>query len=88
MLEFLQFAIFFDQIGSRLAIFSQWHGLIDGGKLSVYALAENFESAKKIALASAPIMTAKDVNRIFENSAPAIFDKPSSFIMFSGAQLT
>ena len=64
-----------------------WHGLINGDQYSIYALADNLESAQKNALDSAPHLLSADVFRIIATSLPAIFDEAVSFIMVSAGQL-
>lgn len=64
-----------------------WHFTIDNDRYTMYALADNVEDARRIALESAPSFSGLDIGRILKNS-PIIYDKPASFIMKSGAQLT
>lgn len=63
-----------------------WHGSINDSRYTVYALADDLASAKKIALAKCPINAETDMRKILERN-PILHDEPSSFIMVSGAQL-
>ena len=64
-----------------------WHGNINGDRYAIYALADDLESAKIIALGSAPKSAEADVKNIIADTAPIIHNEPASFIMASGAQL-
>jgi hypothetical protein len=63
-----------------------WHGEIHGGRYTVYALAADLDSAKKIALAKTPANAGEEMLKILDGNA-IIYDESASFIMASGAQL-
>ncbi len=61
--------------------------MINNARYAIYALANDLESARKIAIDKAPASAKETVSKIVNENAPVVHSEPTSFIQGSNGQL-
>lgn len=65
----------------------RWNCKLFGSDYSIYALAENLESAREIAIQKASNLSKVGVSEAVNNVDPIVYNEQDSFIMVSSPQL-